>query len=131
MNSIEATIQSIENYEGIARIVLDKEGKKLTAITLELPSSLHVGSACRVLFKETEVGLAKNLCGTVSFSNRFKGCVKELKKGALLSRILVGVESDVIASIVTTHAIEQLALEVGDELEVLIKATEVSLEVIV
>lgn len=131
MNKIQATIDTIETHEGITRIVLTSGEKKLTAITLELSSVFKVGNKVNVLFKETEVGIAKNLSGLMSFSNLFRGVVLSVNKGTILSRISMDVDEITIGSIITTNAVEKLALHVEDEVDIFVKATEVSLEEIV
>lgn len=131
MNKIQAVIDAIEAHEGITRILLTSGEKKLTAITLELSSAFKIGNQANVIFKETEVGIAKNLSGEISFSNLFRGIVSSIKKGIILSCVSIDVDGASIGSIITTSAVEKLALHVGDEVEVFIKSTEVSLEEIV
>ncbi len=128
MNKIKALIDTIETHDGITRVLLTSGNKKLTAITLELPDFFQIGSEANVIFKETEVGIAKNLSGEISFSNLLQGTVSFVNKGKILSKVNINVDGINIGSIITTNAVEQLSLESGDEVKVFIKATEVSLE---
>lgn len=128
MNKIKALIDTIETHDGITRVLLTSGINKLTAITLELPSSFKIGSEANVIFKETEVGIAKNLKGEISFSNLLQGTILFVNKGKILSKVNIDVDGINIGSIITTNAVEQLTLGLGDEVKIFIKATEVSLE---
>lgn len=128
MNKIKALIDTIETHDGITRVLLTSGKNKLTAITLELPTSFKIGSEVNVIFKETEVGIAKNFKGEISFSNLLQGTILFLNKGKILSKVNIDVDGINIGSIITTNAVEQLTLGLGDEVKIFIKATEVSLE---
>jgi molybdopterin-binding protein len=130
MNKIKATIESIETVEGITKIVSVFGEKTITAITLEPPSAIKIGNEAFFIFKETEVGIAKNLSGEISFSNIYEGKIVSLEIGKMLSKIVVVVGSEKIGSIITTGAAKRLELAVEDTVQAFVKATEVSMEAV-
>lgn len=60
--------------------------------------------------------------------NQLKGIVSEVKKGEMMSKVRVEIARDVsVSSVMTAESLEELGLEVGDEVRVLIKAVNVLL----
>lgn len=101
-----------------------------TATLLETPGTadyLRVGSNVTLLFKETEIALAKNLSGMISLRNRISVSVQRIERGAILSAVTLDFEGMRLVSVITTRAIEQLQIDVGDQLEALVKANEIAL----
>ncbi|MEO1785063.1 TOBE domain-containing protein [Thermodesulfobium sp. 4217-1] len=60
--------------------------------------------------------------------NHLKGKIVEIVKGDVVSEVNVETTAGIIVSIVTTRSVEKLMLKVGDEVNAVIKATEVSIE---
>ncbi len=109
---------------------VDVDGDRFTSIVVETPQSapyLVTGNTILVLFKETEVSLAKNLSGLISLRNRMPSIIREIEHGALLSAIKLDYKGKQIVSVITTRSVERLALKIGDEVEALVKANELTL----
>jgi molybdopterin-binding protein len=65
---------------------------------------------------------------TINSRNQFRGKIKEIIDGPVLSEIDVETPSGVIVtSVITTRSVKQLGLAVGKEVVALVKATEVSI----
>lgn len=64
---------------------------------------------------------------SVNVRNQFKGVVNEIVEGPVVSEINVETKAGIFTSIISTRSVADLALEVGSEVVVLIKSTEVSL----
>lgn len=88
---------------------------------------LKVGNEVVVVFKETEVSIAKELSGKISLRNRFSCIVESLQKGELLSEVKLKCGLYSLTSVITTRAVNFLELVPGDLVEALVKANEVSL----
>ena len=72
-------------------------------------------------YREPEIDL-----GALSATNRFAGKVVELKRGDVMSKLVIEVAPDVrIGSVITTDSIDRLGLTVGVRAVAIIKATEV------
>jgi molybdate transport system regulatory protein len=62
----------------------------------------------------------------ISARNRLKGKVKAVKKNAVTAKIKVEIKTPtVVTALISTEAAEELNIKVGDEVEAVIKATEV------
>jgi molybdate transport system regulatory protein len=128
MNRLSATIASVQQYESLYLLELDASGITLTLLLFDLNPRFAVGSKVQVLFKETEVIVAKELQGEISLNNRFQATVINIKKGNILADITLQCPAGTIASIITMSALDRMRLLQHDEVTVLIKATQLSLE---
>lgn len=64
----------------------------------------------------------------LSTRNVLKGKVTDVKKGMVMAKVKVDVgNGNVITSLISTEAVDELDIKVGEEIQVLIKATSVML----
>jgi len=130
MNKLRGRITHIESNDHVSLVDVDVMGDSFTATLLETPDDapyLRVGNVVEVLFKETEVSLAKGLSGLISLRNRVLTTVKQVRSGVILSEVVLDYRGQTISSIITTCSIKRLDIKQGDELEALVKANEVTL----
>jgi molybdate transport system regulatory protein len=130
MNKLKGIITQIQKSGAIMLVDIDVDGHGFSALLIESathPEWLRTGNAIDIVFKETEVTLAKDLSGRISMRNRMKCNVQHVNKGELLSTVTLQFQNHVILSAVTTRSIDYLRITVGDEIEALIKANEISL----
>ncbi len=131
MNQLRGRIAAVETNGFVSLVDVNVGDDTFTAILLETPVSapyLAAGREVVVLFKESEVSLARNLSGLLSLRNRIRAQVRGIRRGQILSEVALDYQGQSISSVITTRAVQRLALQEGDEVEVLIKANEVSLQ---
>ena len=63
----------------------------------------------------------------INVRNQFKGKVKTIIEGPVVSEVDVETPAGVVTSVITTRSIHDLGLKPGVEVVALIKATEVSI----
>lgn len=130
MNKISGKITMIQHSGAIILVDIDVDGHGFSAMLIESatpPEWLQKGNIVGIVFKETEVALAKNLSGIISMRNRMKCTVKHIERGELLSKISLQFQKHQITSAITTRSVNALDLRIGDEVEALVKANEISL----
>ncbi len=130
MNKLRGRISKVESNDHVSLVDVDVSGDSFTATLLETPADapyLRVGNEVDVLFKETEVSLAKNLSGLISLRNRVKTTVTLVRSGVILSEVVLDYRGQSISSIITTRSIKRLDIKPGDEVEAMVKANEVTL----
>jgi molybdate transport system regulatory protein len=130
MNKLQGRIVAIESNDHVSLVDVNVNGDTFTATLLETPDDapyLQVGNMVDVLFKETEVSLAKNLTGMISLRNRVQTTVTQVRSGVILSEVLLDYRGQRISSIITTRSIKRLDIKAGDEIEAMIKANEITL----
>jgi molybdopterin-binding protein len=64
----------------------------------------------------------------LSARNQLHGTVKSLKQDTIVSEVVVEIAGQEVVAVITTSSVERLAIQVGDPITVIIKATEVMLE---
>lgn len=65
----------------------------------------------------------------LSARNQLKGIVKEIKIGAINAKVTIDINGQILTSVVTIDAIEDLGIKVGDEVTSVIKSSSVMLMV--
>lgn len=130
MNRLPGTIVKIQQSGAILLVDVEVEQQVFSALLIESviqPEWLESGKDVDVVFKETEVSLAKNLSGQISMRNRMQCSIQAIDRGDLLSKITLKFRNHILTSAITTRSVDSLKLEIGDEVEALVKANEVSL----
>jgi molybdopterin-binding protein len=61
----------------------------------------------------------------ISARNQIRGRVKAISPGTVMTEVEVEAEPSTIAAAITASSVQRLALKVGDNVVVIIKATEV------
>lgn len=64
---------------------------------------------------------------SINARNQFRGKVKEIIRGDVVSEIDVETPWGIVTSVITTRSVDQLELVVGSEVVALVKSTEVSI----
>lgn len=63
----------------------------------------------------------------INVRNQFKGKVKAIIEGSVVSEVDVETSAGIVTSVITTRSVKDLGLVVGSEVVALVKATEVSI----
>lgn len=131
MNNLAGSITSIDCDGNLSLVDIDVAGgSTMTALIVETPehcSWLEIGHKVKVLFKETEVSIARDLSGLISLRNRFPATITNLRSSGMLAEITLDFAGEQVVSIITSRSAQRLELQTGDQVEWLVKANEVSL----
>lgn len=130
MNRLPGTIAAVEVHGSIALVEAAVGEHRFTATLIgagDEVAAWTVGMPVTLLFKETEVSLAKNLSGLISMRNRIPVTVTAIERGRLLTKVTLDFSGHAIESVITTRSSHALALAVGDSVEGLVKANEMTL----
>jgi molybdopterin-binding protein len=63
----------------------------------------------------------------INVRNQFRGHIKEIIRGSVVSEIDVETPFGIVTSVITTRSVDELELKVGSEVVALVKSTEVSI----
>lgn len=63
----------------------------------------------------------------INVRNQFRGKVKEIIRGPVVSEVDIETPLGLVTSVITTRSVDELELDVGSEVVALIKSTEVSI----
>ena len=129
-NRLPSTIVEIKKGKLNAQINLDWLGVPLSVIittTSAEEMELCKGDPVDVLFKASDVILAKNLTGKLSARNVFDGKITGIIKGFPLSMVTIEAKGATVKSEITAGSLDAMALNEGDEIQVVIKYSELIL----
>lgn len=63
----------------------------------------------------------------INVRNQFRGKIREIIRGTVVSEIDVETPYGIVTSVITTRSVDGLDLKVGSEVVALVKSTEVSI----
>ncbi|MEG2101941.1 MAG: TOBE domain-containing protein [Flavobacterium sp.] len=130
MNILNGIISQIQSHEGISLVRVQSNDVAFSTIVLDTPETsdyLKIENPVKIIFKETEVVISKDLNPNISTQNKLLCRIESIQKGVILCQINLVYEQQVIKSIITRNACEQLDLKENDTVLALIKTNEVSL----
>ena len=127
MNRFHATVSKIEHIENLHKVSFAFGKQHVKMVSLELDSSLQIGSEVKLSIKSTNIAIAKKLAGQISVLNQLDAKIVRVNNGGLLSSIGVDIEGVLFESLISLEASLVMELSVGDEVLVLFKGSEVSL----
>lgn len=129
MNRLKAKVSKITNEE-ILHLVEFEYNKDtiISMVSLELDSTITVGSDVVLATKPTQTAVAINDTSNLSYSNRLKAKVVAIKEGKIVSSIQALLQDGtILESIITTTSLKRLSITQNDDITILIKATELSI----
>lgn len=130
MNKLKGKIIGIESSAAMSLVKIGVQEDVFYSVILETPETsagLKIGQAVTVLFKETEVAIAKNLSGMISLRNRNLSRIRCVIIDKILAKIILDYKGANIVSIITAGSALRMGLKEGDEVEWLVKTNEISL----
>lgn len=127
MSPIVATVTLIENLDQLNIVEFDFQGLRLKMMSLDLSPSIQVGKKVVLTIKPTNIALAKNITGDLSFSNQIVATIVSMTNGKLLSTISLKTKEIVLESIITLSSAKRMNLKINDEVVMLIKASDISI----
>lgn len=128
MNTLVGTITKIETSDSLSLVEVTVGAITLKTILIETDNTapyLKKGNSINVIFKETEVVIGKGINHQVSMQNKIPGTILEIEQGGLLSKLTIETTVGKIKSIITSNAVEQLTLAVGEKVVAMIKTNEI------
>lgn len=130
MNTLVGKISEIKTEGSLSLVKVMVQNCPITSIVIETPETadyLVIGNNIKILFKETEVVLAKAFSGTISLQNKLDCSVHAFEKGKLLCKVILNFQNTKIISVITRNAFDQLEIQENDLVQAMIKTNEISL----
>ncbi|QFR50080.1 transporter [Sulfurimonas lithotrophica] len=127
MSIFKAQVYEIKNVDALHIVKFSYADTTLSMMSLELDSNIKVGTNVHLYAKTNNIALAKNLTGDLSYSNQIKAKINSIQNGELLSKVILQGDIGTFESVITKDSASRMALEAGDEIVALIKASELSI----
>ncbi|RVT78357.1 tobe domain protein [Flavobacterium sufflavum] len=130
MNLLTGEIIAIKTEGSLSLVKVMVQDCAITSIVIETPETatyLRIDNKIKIVFKETEVVLAKAFSGAISLQNKLDCNVHSFEKGKLLCKIILNFQNTKFASVITRNAFDQLDIKENDLVQAMIKTNEISL----
>lgn len=130
MNQLKGKIVHIESSDSLSIVEMIAHGHTFTCILLETPKTakyLHCGNSIFLVFKESCVSIGRNISGQLSLRNRFPLVISEIQSGEILTKLILDFLGEKIISVITTKSAKAMRLEPGNQVEGLVKSSDIAL----
>jgi len=131
MSLINATITEIQSVDSLNIVSFDFSGIPLKMMSLDLNDEMQVGRDVTLNVKPFHITIVKDFYGDISYSNKLNAVVKSCEDGELLSSVKLRVNGVVFESIITKELALEMELKVGDNVIVMIKANDLSIQEVI
>ena len=128
MSKLIATIKKINNIDNLNIVEFDFLGTSLKMMSLDLSSDVQIGKRVKLSVKPTNISIAKNFSGEISLSNQLVAIIQNIENGELLSSISLKIDDFLVESIITADSSKRMNLEIGNQVIILIKASDISID---
>ncbi|HJE02710.1 DNA-binding transcriptional regulator ModE [Aliarcobacter thereius] len=122
-----ARVKNIHSSDSLNIIEFDFYNNIFKMMSLDLIENLQVGSKVELLVKPTNISISKKHIEDISLSNQALAKIISINSGELLSNIILEINSTKLESIITKNSKERLNLKENDEVNILIKASDLSI----
>jgi molybdopterin-binding protein len=122
-----ARVKDIKTKDNLNIVEFDFNNILLKMMSLELNKDLKIGSKVELLVKPTGVAISKKYIENISLSNQALAKIVAVENGELLSSLSLQINDTFIESIITKESSQRLDLQKGDIINILIKASDLSI----
>ncbi len=130
MKNLIATVSQIQSCDNLHIVKFDLNGQTLKMMSLDLNDNITIGKKVILGCKPSSVAIGKEFSGLVSYSNQIPVILEEIEIGELLCSLKVRFKESTMESIITKESFEKMGLKKGDSVTAFIKASEISILVV-
>ena len=130
MNILQGNITKITTDGQLSLVKLTSHGCALTTVVVDTPVTspyLKINDPVNILFKETEVILARPFSENISLTNKIPCTVRSVLCEGLLCKVAMDFNGVTIHALLTHEAWDSLDMAAADEVVAMINTIEVSL----
>ena len=123
-----ARVKDIKTIDSLNIVEFDFNNITLKMMSLELHKEVKLESKVKLLVKPSNVIISKNYIEDISLSNQTLAKIVAIENGELLSSISLEIGDTTFESIITKESSKRLDLQEGNIVNILIKASDLSIE---
>ncbi|HHD84252.1 MAG TPA: hypothetical protein ENK93_05175 [Campylobacteraceae bacterium] len=128
MNRLKARVEKIEAADTLHIVTFLWEGVTIRMVSLNLDAGIVPGKEVMLGVNFSSVAIAKDLGGSVSYTNQVAARIAETEEGELVTVVRMQIGATELAALITTGAFRRMQLKVGDSVTAIIKANDLFLE---
>ena len=122
-----ARVKDIKTIDSLNIVEFDFNNITLKMMSLELHKEVKLESKVKLLVKPSNVIISKSYIEDISLSNQTLAKIVAIENGELLSSISLKIGDTTFESIITKESSQRLDLQKGDIINILIKASDLSI----
>lgn len=122
-----ARVKDIKTIDSLNIVEFDFNNITLKMMSLELHKEVKLESKVKLLVKPSNVIISKNYIEDISLSNQTLAKIVTIENGELLSSISLKIGDTTFESIITKESSKRLHLQEGNIVNILIKASDLSI----
>ena len=122
-----ARVKDIKTKDNLNIVEFDFNNITLKMMSLELHKEVKLESKVKLLVKPSNVIISKNYIEDISLSNQTLAKIVAIENGELLSSISLEIGDTTFESIITKESSKRLHLQEGNIVNILIKASDLSI----
>lgn len=122
-----ARVKDIKTIDSLNIVEFDFNNITLKMMSLELHKEVKLESKVKLLVKPSNVIISKNYIEDISLSNQALAKIVAIENGELLSSISLEIGDTTFESIITKESSKRLDLQEGNIVNILIKASDLSI----
>ena len=122
-----ARVKDIKTIDSLNIVEFDFNNITLKMMSLELHKEVKLESKVKLLVKPSNVIISKNYIEDISLSNQTLAKIVAIENGELLSSISLKIGDTTFESIITKESSKRLHLQEGNIINILIKASDLSI----
>lgn len=122
-----ARVKDIKTIDSLNIVEFDFNNITLKMMSLELHKEVKLESKVKLLVKPSNVIISKNYIEDISLSNQTLAKIVAIENGELLSSISLKIGDTTFESIITKKSSKRLHLQEGNIVNILIKASDLSI----
>ncbi|HEX5670418.1 MAG TPA: hypothetical protein VFX66_02685 [Sulfuricurvum sp.] len=126
MNTLSATITALTSSEHLSSICVGVGNDSFHLLLAEVSNAEDlIHTNVTLAFKETELILSKVFTQTTA--NLLQGTIHEIKKGIVLSEVILNYQESTVTALVPTVTFDTLNILEGDTVYWMVQPSEISL----
>ena len=125
--SFFAKVKEIKTIDSLNIVEFDFNNITLKMMSLELNKDITIGKKVELVVKPTNVIISKSYIEDISLSNQILAKIVSFEDGKLLSSLSLKAFDTFFESIITKTSKVKLDLKENDEVNILIKASDLSI----
>ena len=128
MSQFIATIKKINSIDSLNIVEFSFCNQTLKMMSLDLSKDVQIDKKVKLSVNPSNIIIAKDFFGEISLSNQLVVTINSIENGELLSSVILNIENIYFESIITVDSSKRMNLQKGEDVTILIKASNLSIE---
>lgn len=126
MNQLNAKVEKIQKVKTLHLVTFKLKQQTIKMLSLELPPTLKIDSSVILEINPSNIILTPFSNQLISSANQLKAEIKSFNKGEILVSVSIEIDNNIVESLISLEAFEELKIKENNEVIAIINLSEVS-----